>query len=178
MVGMLLAHYKSAWKSIGLVWPKVRDIAYALSGFAIYLVGYALLITIVVKLFPSFDATQQQNVGFQNTTTSLELLGAFISLVILPPLAEEIIFRGFLYKGLRRKWNVWIATIGTSVLFAAPHLIEGVGGLLWVGALDTFILSIVLCLVREKTGRLAPGMGIHALKNGLAFASLFILHAH
>lgn len=178
IVGIVITHYKATWRSIGLMWPRARDIVYMLGGFAIYFVGYAVLITIVIHLFPKFDATQQQNVGFQDTTNSFELLLAFISLVVLPPLAEEIIFRGFLFKGLRRKWNFWIATLVTSMLFAAPHLIEGVGGLLWVGAIDTFILSIVLCFLREKSGRLTAGIGVHALKNGVAFASLFIFHVH
>jgi membrane protease YdiL (CAAX protease family) len=177
-VGIVITHYKSPWRSIGLVWPKARDITYALSGFALYFVGYAVLISVVMHVFPKFNATQQQNVGFQDATSAAELMLAFISLVVLPPLAEEIVFRGFLFKGLRRKWSFWTATIITSLLFAAPHLIEGVGGLLWVGGVDTFILSIVLCLLREKTGRLTAGMGVHALKNGLAFASLFIFHAH
>lgn len=178
MVAMLLSHYRAAWRYIGLMWLRWKDTLYAVAAFGIYLTLYAIMVEIVIKLFPSFNATQQQNVGFQNTTTAIELWMAFISLVVLPPIAEEIIFRGFLYKGIRRKWNVVVATLVTSVCFAAPHLLEGVGGLLWVGALDTFILSVVLCGLREKTDRIGPGMIVHALKNGLAFAVLFLFHSH
>ena len=74
--------------------------------------------------------------------------------------------------------KVW-AIIITSLIFASPHLLEsGSGGLLWIAGIDTFVLSLVLCWVREKTGRLYAGMGIHALKNTVAFISLFLLHVH
>jgi uncharacterized protein len=178
IVWLLLKHYRSAWRAIGLMWPKAKDALYALSGFGAYFAVYITLVAIASALIPSFNINQQQDVGFQNTTNALQLFMAFISLVVLPPIAEEIIFRGFLFKGLRNQWSFKVATLVTSVMFAAPHLIEGVGGLLWVGALDTFVLSIVLCYLRERTGSLIPGMGVHALKNGIAFVMLFVLHTH
>ena len=178
IVWSLIRYYKSSWKFIGLMWPKLKDIFYALSGFVTYFIVYAILIDATTRLIPSLNINQQQSIGFNNATTVAELLMAFASLVILPPIAEEIIFRGFLYQGLRRKWSFRTATVITSVLFATPHLLEGAGGLLWVGAIDTFVLSIILCYLREKTGRLAASMGVHALKNGVAFIALFILHTH
>jgi membrane protease YdiL (CAAX protease family) len=47
-----------------------------------------------------------------------------------------------------------------------------------VAALDTFTLSLVLCYLRQKTDSLWPGIMLHALKNGLAFMSLFLIAAH
>jgi membrane protease YdiL (CAAX protease family) len=92
---------------------------------------------------------------------------------------EEILFRGFLYSGLKKSLpKIW-AVLLTCTIFAAPHLLEGgSSGLLWVAGIDTFILSLVLIWLREKTGRLYASMGLHALKNFIAFASLFLLHAH
>ena len=98
----------------------------------------------------------------------------FISLVLLPPVVEEIVARGFLYTGLRSKLPKIVAALITSALFAAAHLQWGSGApLLWVAALDTFTLSLVLVYLREKTGGLAASMGVHMLKNGLAFVVLF-----
>ena len=57
-----------------------------------------------------------------------------------------------------------------------PHLFESSSGILWVAGLDTFILSMVLVFVREKTDSLYASMGIHMVKNFLAFASLFLFH--
>jgi len=97
---------------------------------------------------------------------------------VLPPLAEETLFRGFLYTGLRKRWSFVWTTAMVSLLFASLHLFEGSGGLLWIAGIDTFLLSLVLCYLREKTGNLWAGIIIHILKNGLAFIFLYVLAAH
>jgi membrane protease YdiL (CAAX protease family) len=62
------------------------------------------------------------------------------------------------------------------LLFAAAHLQWGSGApLLWVAAIDTFVLSMVLSTLREKTGSLWSAIGLHAIKNGVAFTLLFVL---
>jgi membrane protease YdiL (CAAX protease family) len=98
-------------------------------------------------------------------------------LVVLPPIAEEILFRGFIYSSLRPKMNKIVAALITSILFALPHLFESSNGLLWVAGCDTFILSMVLVYVREKTDKLWASMLIHGLKNFVAFASLYLIHS-
>jgi membrane protease YdiL (CAAX protease family) len=71
------------------------------------------------------------------------------------------------------------AVILTSLIFASAHLPEGgAAGLLYIAALDTFILSLVLIYLREKTGGLWASITLHAIKNGIAFVALFVLHAH
>ena len=56
------------------------------------------------------------------------------------------------------------------------HLAEGgAAGPLWIGFIDTFILSLVLCYLRVKTGSLWAGITLHALKNGIAFVALFVI---
>ena len=46
---------------------------------------------------------------------------------------------------------------------------------LWIGALDTFILSLFLVFLREATGNLWAGITLHATKNLVAFITLFII---
>jgi membrane protease YdiL (CAAX protease family) len=137
-----------------------------------------IIATVIIKnAFPVIDLNQKQELGFNTYTTGIGLLPIFISLVIIPPVIEEIATRGFLYTGLRTKWNVWIAGIITSVIFGAAHLQwESNAPLLWAAAIDTFILSAVLIYVREKTNSIMPAVGIHMIKNFLAFVALFIFH--
>ena len=97
--------------------------------------------------------------------------------MILPPIVEEIIFRGFLYGGLRKANNVVTSAIVTSVIFGYLHSSQAVDdSILWVATIDTFIMSLVLCYLREKSGSILPGVGVHAVKNGIAFIAIFILH--
>lgn len=158
--------------------PKWADAVNMLIGFAAYFGLYAALSGLLGWLV-HLNLNQKQDLVFSasSTTGALPLTLAFVSLVLLPPLVEETLFRGFLFQGLRTKMRFVTATVITSALFAVPHMFESSGGgLLWIGGLDTFVLSVVLCNLRERTGSLWPGIGLHALKNALAFASLFIFH--
>lgn len=164
------------FKTIGLKKPRWIDISYALAGFAAYFVLYVVMSLIAKAVFPGIDFEQKQQIGFESARQLSQLLPVFISLVIVPPFAEEIFFRGFLYTGLRKGWPMWLATIVTSALFALVHLQFGNGApLLWVAAIDTFTLSIVLVILREKTNSLSSPIMLHMLKNGLAFTLLFVI---
>jgi membrane protease YdiL (CAAX protease family) len=162
-------------KDIGLKKPRRVDVVYALAGFGIYFLIYAALFIAIRFLFPQINLEQKQELGFQTGEQGFHLVLIFISLVILPPIAEEIVCRGFLYTGLRSKLAFLPSAVITSVLFALAHLQFGSGApLLWTAAIDTFVLSVVLVYLRERTGSLAAPMMLHMLKNFLAFALIFI----
>ena len=179
MVWWFLKRRETALSKIGVVRLKVfRDVGYALTGFVVYFVAYLLLLEAAHVLFPSLNVNQKQDLGFSTHTTGLSLGLVFLSLVILPPLVEELLARGFMYSGLRTKLPVIPAMLITSILFAVAHLQIGSGNaLLWVAALDTFTLSLVLVYLREKTGSLWPSIFVHMLKNSIAFIALFVLHS-
>lgn len=153
--------------------PRKSDLLKAALGFVVF---YALLIVagIIISIFSPDLTNQQQNIGFNNINNNIENYLAFISLVIIPPLGEETLIRGYLYSGLRRWWRFWPALLVTSLLFGAAHLEFGNGGpLVWGAAIDTFLLSVVLVYLRENTGVLYAGILVHALNNLIAFGVHF-----
>jgi membrane protease YdiL (CAAX protease family) len=153
--------------------PLVTDVVKGAIGFAIF---YVLLIVanVVVSLFWPDLGSEKQDVGFNSIHTASDNVFALIALVILPPLGEETLVRGYLYSGLRAVWRFWPALLVTSLLFSAAHLELGSGGpLVWAAALDTFILSVVLVFLRERTGALYAGMLVHMLNNFIAFGVHF-----
>ncbi|HJP95886.1 MAG TPA: CPBP family intramembrane glutamic endopeptidase [Candidatus Saccharimonadales bacterium] len=163
-------------QGIGLRKLRWHDAGFAIFGVILYLAAYTLTLNITSSFF-NLDVNQEQSIGFSGATGFIPLVLAAVSLVVLPPLVEEIVFRGYLYGGLRNKMTPVVAAIVTSLVFAAPHALESSDGkLLWVAAIDTFTLSLVLCYLRQKTGSIYAGIGVHAIKNGLAFITLFILH--
>jgi sodium transport system permease protein len=165
---------KGSLRVVGLTKPRAQDIGPALLGFVAYFAIYYAAYLFVQAFIPQINLQQQQDVGFQTVGRGLPLALTFLSLVVLPPIAEEIVFRGFLYSGLRRALPMVYAGIVTSLVFASAHLLESAsGGLLWIAGIDTFILSMVLVYLREKTGRLYAGMLVHALKNLVAFLVLY-----
>ncbi len=159
---------------LGIVAFKWRQLRVAFGGIIVYLIVYISAASVLQALVPAFNLEQKQDIGFTTPNGSLQLAAVFIALVIIPPLIEELVFRGFIFSGLRRRFGIAITAVLTSILFAVGHLQFGNGApLLWSAATDTFILSMVMCYVRERTGSITPTIIMHMLKNALAFYYLY-----
>ena len=97
------------------------------------------------------------------TTTYTALL--WVALVIAAPVFEEVLFRGFMYEGLRRTRIGAGGTIAvTTLVWTALH----------VGQYDQFFLALIaligilLGIARERTGSLYVPLAIHAVNNLLS----------
>ena len=178
-VYLFLRRRKLGLSDIGLKKPRWADPLYGLAAVPVYYILYLLTVGIVSHYVPSLNVNEQQQIGFSNVHGALPLIFTFISLVVLPPIAEEIMVRGFLYSTLKKAFPTIWAVILTSAIFASAHLPEGgAAGPLYIAALDTFVLSLVLIYLREKTGSLWASITLHAIKNGIAFVALFVIHVH
>ncbi len=175
-LGWLLRRLGIGLKDLGLVRPKLSDVGWAMVAFAVYISLYVIVISVLTPLVPGLDIDQKQDTGFDGASGVVPLVLVFLALVVLAPVTEEVLMRGFLFGSLRRRTGFWLSSAVTSVIFASLHLGGGEQGAgpLWIAAIDTFVLSLALCYLREKTGRLWASIGLHALKNGVAFAALFI----
>ncbi len=163
----LIKKYKTSREDIGLSrLPSWIDIFLAPAGFIIYLIVSGIFILIASQLsFINLD--QVQDTGFSQIEQRYEYIVAFLMLVVIAPVAEEILFRGFLFGKLRKHVPIWVAILITSLLFAIVHGAVNVG-------IDVFALSIVLCLLRLVSGTIWPSILLHMLKNAIAFYLLFI----
>lgn len=174
-VWQLLKRKNLRFKDVGFAKPRLSDGGKALIAYAIYIVLFVIISVVAKLVAPSLNLEQEQQIGFEASKSVVNIVLAGVGLVILPPIVEEILTRGFLYTGLRKYMKIVPAAIITSLVFAAAHLQFGNGApLLWVAAIDTFVLSLVLVYLRETTGRLAAPMFLHGLKNAIAFSLLFI----
>lgn len=163
IIGLVLYGYGSTWRDLGLNDFKAQFIGKVFLAFVIYF-PLSILLSYVVSLFVAYDQEQEQALGFA-APIGVEPLLIFVGLVLLTPFVEEILFRGFIFKGIRKRLSFFWTTLIVSILFAVAHGQVNVG-------LDTFALSIALCYLREKTDSLWPSILLHMLKNGIAFAFL------
>ena len=148
--------------------PKFLDIFRALVAWALYFGTTFVVLAFIQALFPDANLNEQQNVGFSDIAQPYEYLLAFIALVVLPPLAEESIFRGYLFGRLRSSMGFWPSAIMTSFTFGLVHMQLNVG-------IDVFVLSLFLSYLREKTGSIWASVFLHMMKNGVAYVFLFVL---
>lgn len=147
--------------------PTWTDIGLAPVGLLVYFLAGAGFVAIF-RFFPWFDALETQDVGFSNLYLASDRIIAFIALVVVAPVAEEVIFRGFLYGKLRNRLSIIPAMLIVSLLFAVLHGQWNVG-------VNVFALSLVLCGLREITGTIYSGIIVHMLKNALAFYLLYMV---
>lgn len=88
----------------------------------------------------------------------LELALMFFNAVVLAPLVEEVIFRGFLFGLCRRQWGAGPALVVSSLVFAAFHT-----------SVDAFlpltIVGLALGYVYHRTRSLYCAMFFHVLFN-------------
>ena len=177
--------------------PTWADLGLAPVTFIIYMIFAGLITSLFTYVFPWFNATEAQEIGYSKFLSGPDLALAFFSLVILAPIAEELIFRGYLYGKIKSVFYkeptptkksiaeksaaikslkspkkaeliaIIISTLLTSLLFGFMHLQWNVG-------VNVFVMSVFLCLLREITGSTYSGILVHVIKNLIAFYILFI----
>ncbi len=147
----------SAKKALGWSWPANFGMVKSV-GLAILLFMIAMLITY----------------RYHGQDTDIERLlqssraAAIITAVLAAttaPLVEETIYRGLLYSAFRRVVGPVFAVIVVASMFAGLHVLQYWPNAPAISAIT--LLSIVLTVVRARTGRLLPCFVIHLVFNGI-----------
>ncbi|WP_397346211.1 lysostaphin resistance A-like protein [Paenibacillus polymyxa] len=94
----------------------------------------------------------------QQPATHLQTPIMYIYAIIFSPIVEELICRKYLFTKLHKKYNFWIASILSSVLFAIPH---------WnlVGFLGYVFIGVVWSHYYKKTNNILVPICSHLLFN-------------
>jgi len=104
----------------------------------------------------------------QTGGTALEMgLMAFL-IVLVAPVCEEIVYRGFLFRYLNKRVSMGLAISLSSVVFALMHMNL-------YSFLPLFILGVALCLVYKLSGNIVSSITVHALFNLVNLVSLFFM---
>lgn len=81
------------------------------------------------------------------------------------PVVEEVVYRGVLYSAFQRTFNVPIAVLLVTLVFAGVHFPQYWGD--YSTLITLVFLSLVITLIRVKTGNLLPCIFFHFVINGL-----------
>lgn len=127
------------------------------------------------ELFVEFIPTLET---FNKSTSSMEVIGdlatkvsfplLFVMVAVVPAIAEELVFRGVIGRGLVARWGMGRGVFLTTILFAVMHLNPA-----HVFALIPLSVCIHLAYVSTRSF-LAP-MAIHFINNGFAAAALYFV---
>lgn len=143
---------------------------------ALIMLGFSLILSliftlIVTKLFPDFARKAfDQNINFEYSNNIgmgiLERFLIFLSIVVIAPLVEEIIFRGVFFNLLNDKMNVIYAIVFSSAFFGLLH-----GGVV----IQTALAGMCLAYIYHRSGSLKLAMLIHGINNFIAYFTSTIL---
>jgi membrane protease YdiL (CAAX protease family) len=147
---------------LALRWPPVRSAVTAFLGLAVvlvatdltsYLTGRPLVPTVMVDFY-------------RNSW----LPGLLFAMVVLAPLGEETLFRGFLYAGITAsRAGPIVAIIVSTVAFAALHVQYD-----WYGIAGVAAIGLYLGVIRFWTRSLFLTMILHGVANVVATLDLLI----
>lgn len=128
---------------------------------------YAIIFAVVNFLPADQLGSMTQSNGLMGQTTLVGAIIGGIVAVFLAPLAEEFIFRGFLFTKFQVMFSVWTSMIFSSLLFGAIHFS--------ISSITTFLFGLSMCIVFYKTKNLAIPILLHTLNN--AFVSIISIYS-
>ncbi|HTE28277.1 lysostaphin resistance A-like protein [Flavitalea sp.] len=125
------------------------------------MIGATLMIIPSVLLLVTGHVTWQGS-GIDIRTLTL---GTFMFLMVA--IAEELLFRGFIFQRLIDAFGEWPAQIIISLLFLLTHLDNPgmTGNIKLFASINIFLASILFGLAYIKTRSLAMPIGIHFMAN-------------
>lgn len=142
------------------------------------------LSTIILNLLDSmiFGSVAETNAN-QSTIEELLLVAPLLGAVftcIIAPIAEEVIFRYYLFKPLSKK-NLALAFIITALAFGGIHMMSSISNYAGTGDLAELLNDLrslpayvaagaIFCIVYYKKGKLAHSILAHMIYNGVATA--------
>ena len=155
------------WKNIDFDWPKgsspvVVTLLSVLVAVLLYLSAVGL-IALYGERKTDLDLLIESSIYTRLAT-------AFFA-VFTAPLAEELIYRGLLYKALEKAAGVSVAIVLVSLLFAGVHVFQYRNNIAVILVITA--LSITLTVARAISGKLLPSFIIHLVFNGIQ--SFFIV---
>ncbi|MDJ0925241.1 MAG: type II CAAX endopeptidase family protein [Acidimicrobiia bacterium] len=143
----------------------------------LYGMGLQLAVTLLVLLPMAYllgieDPPQQDVADIAADASGMfARLGILVVLVVIAPIAEEVVFRGVLLSRLRRGMGPTGSIAISAALFSGIHLIDPDAVFVVPGL---FIIGIVLGWQALRTGRIGLAIATHAGVNLLAAIALLL----
>ncbi|MDD8003297.1 CPBP family intramembrane glutamic endopeptidase [Bacillus cereus] len=167
VVAIVLLAYKPVLHFIKYIWDvsvlkSGKTYLYLLIGFIVIALSQYLMLHVF-----SFESAAEQkeqlgSLGFQNSIQSIIYV---LSVAIITPVKEEILFRGILYRFLEKKYNFLVSIIISSFIFGILH-----GGLL----ITATIMGMVFAMLYKKTQSIIPSIILHIVWNLLVSISMIV----
>jgi membrane protease YdiL (CAAX protease family) len=169
-----LRYGTGAWRVAGRPW-RWSDVGVGLGvgvacfvGQRVLLIAIAALLAALGRDVPAVQETFQTIAGDRATAPALA-----VTAVVLAPAAEELLFRGVVFQGLRVRRGFWASAFVSAGLFTLAHLGDGGGPIAdLIIVAGIFPLGLVFAAVMERRRSLLASVVSHAVYNAGGVALL------
>lgn len=162
-----------AERALGLDPPEWSDTGRVLIWSLVLLLAQTAAVVAVAAAIPALRDVPPDNTSFLRDEPPLALIAIVVAAVLLAPVIEEVLFRGVVLQGLMPRVGFWPAAGVSSVCFGVFHA-TGTGLEAVPVVVATGVFGLGLCVLTRRTGRLGPGIAVHALRNALAIAAVVL----
>jgi membrane protease YdiL (CAAX protease family) len=155
--------------ALGLDLPAWSDTGRILGWSLLLFVVQAVVVGVLLSAVPALEGARADNASFLREEPLWSLLLFVVLACAVAPVLEELLFRGIVLRGLMLRVGFWPAAVVSSAFFGLFHATSlGRDAVAIIAATGVFGLG--LCVLTRRTGRLAPGIGVHAVRNAIAIA--------
>jgi membrane protease YdiL (CAAX protease family) len=153
---------------LGLTLPRRSEVVFGIVAVvALIILGNALSWLLGIDIITPF---QSDIFRTADAAGWLPLLLLLVAVMVLTPIGEETLFRGFLYRGwLQKPRDVWAVIVVTSLLWALIHVQYD-----WYVTGQIFAFGLLLGWVRWCTGSTILTILLHALINMEGMLETFV----
>lgn len=157
------------WRTIGWRQLRPRNTTSAVATLGCLLGGVGLALAIqMASLLIGKKAKLPIEDLFRDRQSVLLLMALGI---LVAPLVEETIFRGYIYPVVARRFGVAIGVLATGALFGILHAAQLWGG--WGQIALLIVVGIVLTYVRARTGTVLASYLFHLGYNTILFVGFY-----
>jgi membrane protease YdiL (CAAX protease family) len=147
----------SATDYLGLKWPRRGDLVFGV----LAVIGLIIAGDAVSWAFGRDIVTPFQNHIYRSAAEDRTLPLLWFSVVVMTPFGEELLFRGFLFRGwLHTPRDVWPVIAITSLLWAVMHVQYD-----WFVIAQVFVSGLLLGWLRWASGSTILTILLHGLIN-------------
>ena len=136
---------------------------WVLKGFALVILFNFIFAFMALRLgqgLPGFGPQQSHIPLFGGS--ALDVVFAVVALVIIAPVVEEIVFRGFIFQTLMAAVRPAYASLAAAAIFSLVHFEFESAGII-------FVLGLILNWIFMRSKSLWPCIAFHVVNNALAF---------
>ncbi|EKK20237.1 hypothetical protein B808_202 [Fructilactobacillus florum 8D] len=174
IAGFLIA-IAIAWQAYQSVWKQsthrltITDVGLVIKTWILFYVIEVLMQILNELVFHQVGTKNDQAISHLLRSNPTVLLLLSFSVIFLSPVLEELVFRGYLIRGVFDRFPKWLSLVASGLIFSSGHLSSNI-----ISFFIYAFLGMLLAYVYFKSEKIEVAIMVHFLNNLLATILMII----